>query len=63
MPRKKKSTQETKNVRKFVLVHTQGQEEIFAETPYEGILQGYDQMKAKGLHPGKDWKDFYEVKT
>lgn len=57
-----KSLQKLNSVRTFVLVHTKGQEIIFAETPLDAKLQGRERLLAKGLHPQKDWKKFYEVR-
>jgi hypothetical protein len=49
------------SLRKFVLLHTEGQEEIFAESDAEARIQGYELLAMKGMCK-RDKKDFYEVK-
>jgi hypothetical protein len=58
----KKQSAKLENVRKFVIVHPQGQDEIFSTSDPDARLQGHDLMKQKGMKP-QERIDFYEVKT
>ena len=60
--KEKKIKKDIKNLRKFILVHSQGHEEIEANSPFEAKMQGKERMLQKGMKYPQDRKDFYEVK-
>lgn len=59
---RRKKIQTIDNVRKFVFVHAEGQEVIFAETRPEAVIQAKEIFRRKGLDYKKDKKDVYEIR-
>ena len=60
MTKKKKSTEKIKNLRKFRITHTQGQDEFLAESVADADIKILEIFAQKGLTQ-KDRIDFEEV--
>lgn len=51
------------NSRHFVIIHSQGKDEISANSKASAIVQVKEIFKKKGMKYPQDRKDFYEVIT
>lgn len=58
---KKKKTQKIQTVRKFTLLHTQGQEDFIASSYMEAKVQMLDFLLQRGMTWKRDKKDVFEV--
>jgi predicted component of type VI protein secretion system len=60
--KERKPAAKLENIRKFVYVHKDGKEEVFASSRIAAKIQIEEILAQKGMSWKRDKKDFYEVR-